>query len=60
MCIQYGLDTVFFVYLGGTIATKGGCDKDITNRLKKARGQFQRLKNFKIWYSIHFFHNNKN
>jgi hypothetical protein len=40
------------VYLGGTITTKGGCDEDITNRLKKTRGQFQRRK--KIWYSSIF------
>ena len=41
-----------FTYLGGIITTKGGCDEDITNRLKKAKGQFQRLK--KIWYSSIF------
>jgi hypothetical protein len=46
------LEVDSFVYLGRTITTNGGCDEDITNRLKKARGHFQRMK--KIWYSSIF------
>ena len=36
-----------FVYLGATANKEGGGDKDITNRLHKARGAFQRLG--KVW-----------
>ena len=30
-------DVVTFIYLGGIIATKGGADKDINNRLGKSQ-----------------------
>ena len=42
-------DVDSFTYLGGVVTSKGGCDNDIDNRLKKAKGQFSRLR--KIWRS---------
>ena len=39
-------DVEEFVYLGATV-NKGGGSRDITNRLQKARGAFQRLG--KVW-----------
>ena len=42
-------DVDTFTYLGGIVTTKGGCDNDMDNRLKKAKGQFSRLR--KIWSS---------
>mgnify|MGYP002637338025 FL=1 len=37
-------DVDTFTYLGGIVTTKGGCDNDMDNRLKKAKGQFSRLR----------------
>ncbi|XP_063447098.1 uncharacterized protein LOC134726617 [Mytilus trossulus] len=42
-------DVDTFTYLGGIVTTKGGCDNDMDNRFKKAKGQFSRLR--KIWRS---------
>ncbi|XP_071150110.1 uncharacterized protein [Mytilus edulis] len=42
-------DVDTFTYLGEIVTTKGGCDNDMDNRLKKAKGQFSRLR--KIWRS---------
>jgi len=40
-------DVAEFVYLGATVNKEGGGSRDITNRLQKARGAFQRLG--KVW-----------
>lgn len=40
-------DVEEFVYLGATVNKEGGGSRDITNRLQKARGAFQRLG--KVW-----------
>jgi len=40
-------DVEEFVYLSATVNKGGGGSKDITNRLQKARGAFQRLG--KVW-----------
>ena len=37
-------DVDTFTYLGGIVTTKGGCDNEMDNRLKKAKGQFSRLR----------------
>jgi hypothetical protein len=45
-------DVDTFTYLGGVVTSKGGCDKDISNRLCKAKIKFRMLK--KIWSSSCF------
>ncbi|KAK3084362.1 hypothetical protein FSP39_012217 [Pinctada imbricata] len=45
-------DVETFIYLGGVVTSKGGCDEDISNRLCKAKTQFRRLR--KIWSSSCF------
>ncbi|KAL9963604.1 hypothetical protein ACROYT_G027127 [Oculina patagonica] len=40
-------DVEEFAYVGATVNKEGGGSKDITNRLQKARGAFQRLG--KVW-----------
>ena len=42
-------DVEEFVYLGATVNKEGGGSRDITNRLQKARGAFQR--HGKVWAS---------
>ena len=40
-------DVKEFAYLGAIVDKEGGGNKDIRNRLQKARGTFQRL--WKVW-----------
>ncbi|KAK3089192.1 hypothetical protein FSP39_001636 [Pinctada imbricata] len=46
------VETFTYMYLGGAVTSKGGCDEDISNRLCKAKTQFRRLR--KIWSSSCF------
>ena len=38
-----------FTYLGAAVSTEGGCDKDMGNKLSKAKAAFRKLK--RIWGS---------
>ena len=42
-------ETKDFTYLGAVVSTEGGCDRDMDNRLSKAKAAFRKLK--RIWGS---------